>query len=314
MVRRDAEPPVEIDPRTGGSPTRPGPTIRCSTRCGWRTWPPVGVPGRGRLGRVGPDSARKAAMAVELMLDAVAPTNFLPTNPAALKRAFDTGGASLVKGPAVPRRPGQQRGPAAPGRHQRVRGGPQPGLHPGQGRLPQRADGAHPVRAADRAGARHAAAVQPAVDQQVLRDGPGARAQLHRVGGAARADRVRDQLPQPVGRDVRHHDGRLPGARPEDRAGRDRGDHRRRDHRHRRAVPGRCAHRDHRGLPDPGRRLPDRHPDPAQHHARLRRAGRAGRLHRPGDGGEAREEDAPRRAPWPASRWPAPSTSCGPTT
>jgi polyhydroxyalkanoate synthase len=45
-----------------------------------------------------PDAARKAAMFVDLMLDAVAPTNFLPTNPAALKRAFDTGGASLVKG------------------------------------------------------------------------------------------------------------------------------------------------------------------------------------------------------------------------
>ncbi|HVH21350.1 MAG TPA: alpha/beta fold hydrolase [Pseudonocardia sp.] len=44
------------------------------------------------------DSARKATMFVDLMLDAVAPTNFLPTNPAALKRAFDTGGTSLVKG------------------------------------------------------------------------------------------------------------------------------------------------------------------------------------------------------------------------
>ncbi|MGH7748456.1 MAG: PHA/PHB synthase family protein, partial [Candidatus Dormibacteria bacterium] len=44
------------------------------------------------------DAARKAAMAVDLLLDALAPTNFLATNPAALKRAFDTGGASLLKG------------------------------------------------------------------------------------------------------------------------------------------------------------------------------------------------------------------------
>jgi polyhydroxyalkanoate synthase len=43
-------------------------------------------------------TARKAAMATELMLDALAPTNFLATNPAALKRAFDTAGMSLVKG------------------------------------------------------------------------------------------------------------------------------------------------------------------------------------------------------------------------
>ena len=45
-----------------------------------------------------------------------------------------------------------------------------------------------------------------------------------------------------------------------------------------------------------GRRHPDRHADPAQHDARLRRAGRAGHVHRPGHGGEAGEEDAPRRA------------------
>jgi polyhydroxyalkanoate synthase len=44
------------------------------------------------------DSARKAAAATELMLDALAPTNFLATNPAALKRAFETAGLSLAKG------------------------------------------------------------------------------------------------------------------------------------------------------------------------------------------------------------------------
>ncbi|MGE5764123.1 MAG: PHA/PHB synthase family protein, partial [Mycobacterium leprae] len=40
----------------------------------------------------------KARLAAEFLLDAAAPTNFLPTNPAALKRAFDTGGKSVVKG------------------------------------------------------------------------------------------------------------------------------------------------------------------------------------------------------------------------
>jgi polyhydroxyalkanoate synthase len=43
-------------------------------------------------------TAAKARMASRLMLDAAAPTNFLATNPAALKRAFDTGGMSLVRG------------------------------------------------------------------------------------------------------------------------------------------------------------------------------------------------------------------------
>lgn len=42
--------------------------------------------------------AGKAQFAVDLMVQALAPTNFLPSNPAAIRRAFDTGGASLVKG------------------------------------------------------------------------------------------------------------------------------------------------------------------------------------------------------------------------
>ncbi len=40
----------------------------------------------------------KAEMATRLLFDALAPTNFLPTNPAALKRAFDTAGGSVVAG------------------------------------------------------------------------------------------------------------------------------------------------------------------------------------------------------------------------
>jgi polyhydroxyalkanoate synthase len=44
------------------------------------------------------DATRKAALALDLLLDAAAPTNFLMTNPAALKRAFDTAGVSIAKG------------------------------------------------------------------------------------------------------------------------------------------------------------------------------------------------------------------------
>ncbi|HEY5430583.1 MAG TPA: hypothetical protein VIK04_15810, partial [Solirubrobacteraceae bacterium] len=40
----------------------------------------------------------KAVFAVELLADALAPTNLLLTNPAALKRAFETGGQSVVAG------------------------------------------------------------------------------------------------------------------------------------------------------------------------------------------------------------------------
>ncbi|MDP8978720.1 MAG: alpha/beta fold hydrolase, partial [Actinomycetota bacterium] len=41
---------------------------------------------------------RKAAFTTQLLVDALAPTNFLATNPAALKQAFDTGGLSLARG------------------------------------------------------------------------------------------------------------------------------------------------------------------------------------------------------------------------
>ncbi len=45
-----------------------------------------------------PVSDAKAELAAGFILDALAPTNFLVTNPAALKRAFDTGGASALAG------------------------------------------------------------------------------------------------------------------------------------------------------------------------------------------------------------------------
>jgi polyhydroxyalkanoate synthase len=40
----------------------------------------------------------KATFALRALVDAMAPTNFLATNPAALKRAFETGGVSLMRG------------------------------------------------------------------------------------------------------------------------------------------------------------------------------------------------------------------------
>jgi polyhydroxyalkanoate synthase len=45
-----------------------------------------------------PRTDAKAQLAVGFAFDALAPTNFLPTNPAALKKAFDTGGASVLAG------------------------------------------------------------------------------------------------------------------------------------------------------------------------------------------------------------------------
>jgi poly[(R)-3-hydroxyalkanoate] polymerase subunit PhaC len=49
-------------------------------------------------GRGDPLTDQKARLAMGFAFDALAPTNFLPTNPAALKKGFDTGGASVLAG------------------------------------------------------------------------------------------------------------------------------------------------------------------------------------------------------------------------
>jgi polyhydroxyalkanoate synthase subunit PhaC len=96
---RSVEPPVAVDPKDrrfadpawSANPLFQG--VRLSYLAACRA-------ARDVVGSAGLDdgTARKAAMATELMLDALAPTNFLATNPAALKKAFDTAGMSMVKG------------------------------------------------------------------------------------------------------------------------------------------------------------------------------------------------------------------------
>ena len=54
----------------------------------------VGQPGDGHGGT----RAEQARFAATIVTSAAAPTNFLMSNPAAIKRAFDTGGMSLVRG------------------------------------------------------------------------------------------------------------------------------------------------------------------------------------------------------------------------
>jgi polyhydroxyalkanoate synthase len=96
---RDAQPPVEVDPKD-----------RRFSAPAWNTNPAyyslrLAYLSTAKFARdvvqsapLDPETAQKAAMALSLLTDTLAPTNFLPTNPAALVRAFDTGGASLVKG------------------------------------------------------------------------------------------------------------------------------------------------------------------------------------------------------------------------
>jgi len=50
------------------------------------------------IARLEDSTERKARMASQLLVDALAPTNFLLTNPVALRRAFETGGLSTLRG------------------------------------------------------------------------------------------------------------------------------------------------------------------------------------------------------------------------
>ena len=49
-------------------------------------------------GRRSWQDAERARFVANIVMSAAAPTNFLPSNPAALKRAFDTGGLSMARG------------------------------------------------------------------------------------------------------------------------------------------------------------------------------------------------------------------------
>ena len=164
--------------------------------------------------------------------------------------------------------------------------------------------------------------LQPAVDQQVLRDGSRAAAELRRMGGAARAHGVRDQLSQPRRVDARRHARRL----PRQRAAAPRSTRSRRSPAPTRSTSSasasaarsrRCCSRyleqsaTHRGSLR----------DAAEHADRLQRAGRARRLHRPGDARAASSARcaqkgflAERRPRAHASRSCAPTTSSGTTS
>jgi poly[(R)-3-hydroxyalkanoate] polymerase subunit PhaC len=96
---RDVEPPVPVDPkdRRFADPawsTNPAfYATRLAYLAGARFARDVVV-----AADVEPEFARKAALVTDLMIDALSPTNALPLNPAALKRAFDTGGMSVLRG------------------------------------------------------------------------------------------------------------------------------------------------------------------------------------------------------------------------
>ena len=257
----------------------------------------------------------RARFALEVAVDALAPTNLPWLNPAVLKETLDRGGANLVRGGRRARAGRQGPQAAFHRRQQPLRGGAQHRRHPGRGRAPHRAVRAAAVRAGDRRGGRGAAARGPAGDQPLLRPGPRARPVADRAPRRRRAAGVRHLLAQPGARAGRLRPRRIRrgGARSARR--------RQRDHGLRAGRrPGRLLGRHRRRLraqPPRGRRAV----------AGLRRASRAARLparRPPGrddvGAGLARGRRGGRRPVRPhtatstASRSPASSPGCDRTT
>ena len=96
---RDVTPPVDADPkdRRFAAPAWQDNPAYYSIRMAYLA---AAKAARDVVGsaQLSDDESRKAMMMLDLIVDALAPTNFLPTNPAALQKAFDTAGASLLRG------------------------------------------------------------------------------------------------------------------------------------------------------------------------------------------------------------------------
>ena len=183
---REIDPPVEVDPKDRRFADPAWQSNPPSTACGWPTWAARAAPATWSAPRRGPDAARRPSWPSNCSRRAW-PHQLPARQPGGPEARLRHRRASVVKGarPSSTTWPTTAAGPA--------RSTPAASRwaatwrRPRQGRVPQRPDGAHPVRAADRAGARPPAAVQPAVDQQVLRHGPRARAAASSSGPCSTA-------------------------------------------------------------------------------------------------------------------------------
>ncbi len=157
---------------------------------------------------------RKARFAMQLMCDAYAPSNVPWLNPGVVKEATETGGESLVRGMQNFLDDVQNNG----GYPRQVdRSGFELGrnLAATPGRVVMRNELIELIAYDPQtpAGSRDAAALQPAVDQQVLHHGSRAGTLVRGMGGQARPSDLHDLLPQSRRVALAPHDGRLPARR-----------------------------------------------------------------------------------------------------
>ena len=145
-----------------------------------------------------PKNAARVAFITRQLLDVWSPSNVPWLNPVIIERTIAESGANLVRGAAnlqsdAWRALAMQPEPPADG----LRGGRGHRRHAGRGRLPQRADGAHPVQADHRQRHRRAGADRAGLDHEILRP-RSEPAQLARaLSGRARLHRVHGVVAQP---------------------------------------------------------------------------------------------------------------------
>ncbi len=154
-------------------------------------------------------TAKKVDFYTRQYIDALSPSNFVLTNPEVLRETVASGGQNLVKGlnhllEDLESGDGQQvrvkmtDRVGVPGRRQ-SRG------HTRQGRLPERLDAAHPVRAADHRSLPAPAPDPAAVDQQVLHPRHAREELVRALGDRAGPHRIHRVVGQPR-RDIRAKD------------------------------------------------------------------------------------------------------------
>ncbi len=141
--------------------------------------------------------AERARFVANIVASAVAPTNFLPTNPAALKRAFDTGGRSLVRGAGHWWHDVRTNGgmPAQTDRSA-FQVGRRPRRDTRGGRAPRRARRADPIHAVDPYRQRAASTHRAAADRSLLLPRPASGSKLRRIRGEPRPAGLHPQLAQ----------------------------------------------------------------------------------------------------------------------
>ena len=168
--------------------------------------------GHGELGRRdGPEGAPQGGLLHTLLRRGDEPGELLRAEPRGARDHGEREGReprARAEDDARGPRARQGQAPDPPDRHGRLRGREEHRRLPRRGRLRERPDPAHPVRAGDREGLRQAAADHPALDQQVLYPRSESQEEHGQVAGRAGPHRVRRLLGQP-----------RPAARAEDLGG-----------------------------------------------------------------------------------------------